>query len=356
MYNARRTERILDSVEARAFKKLRPLLREAEDALIASVSATGSRMAVSKYEKAIISAMRVVLRPMYRHGLGAGILESDAELVAMLRAEKLSEEESKALLGRSLLGSVRMETEIGAGSTVENSDAVSPGGYTALADETPGTLPASTSGFALKLTDSIEEIFEQAVSRLGVEPKPALKRMRSREKFYSERFGKRRAREIRRSVRGLIRGQASRAEIVKELQFELKSTRAQAVRVLRTETTWAYAAGKAEVGFSTRGVTHFRFRSVNDNRRSKICESRDQKIWSVTDKRGIRENSPPLHGHCRSTWELVIGTLKSQRRRVNAKKYQPLKRGDRGFVPLSPGWKPSSATGVRTRRRRRIGR
>jgi SPP1 gp7 family putative phage head morphogenesis protein len=318
MFSARRTARILNSIEIRTWRNMRPDFRKAEKDLVSSIEAPGTRVEHAQYRKDLTTAMKIGLQPMYEQSVSSGIVEADSELRSQIRNEKgLDPGDIDALLLRAGR----------APSVVE------------LADEKPtGTVAAVTTA--------------EATEVLGVAPVTAFKRMNQRKKFLSERFGKRQEKVIRKALQSFMGGETGRPEAVKAVEEAFKKGRKDALRIVRTETTWAYTAGKAEVGLTTRGVTHFLFRSVNDNRRSKICESRDKKVWPVSDRAGIRNNSPPLHPYCRSTWELILGQLPSQRSRVTGPKSVPLKKGQAGFTPLGKGWKASSATGIRSSRRR----
>ncbi len=323
MFNAARTARILDSIELRTWRNLRPRIRETEKALVATIpeSPGEGRIEWSAYRKSLTKDMLAGLTPMYEQAMSAGIVEADKELRSVVRAEKgLDPGDIEAMLSRPAREFIAVE----------------------LADEAAPKI----SVHAVRTKEAIEI--------LGVRPEAAFKRMNHRRKFLSVRFGKRQEKVIRKALKSFMGGETGRREAVSAVQKAFKNSKKDAQRIVRTETTWAYSAGKAEVGLTTRGVTHFLFRSVNDNRRSEICESRDKKVWPVSDRAGIRNNSPPLHPYCRSTWELILGQLPSQRSRVTGTRSVPLKRGQPGYTPLGKGWKASSATGIRKSRRRRV--
>jgi len=73
----------------------------------------------------------------------------------------------------------------------------------------------------------------------------------------------------------------------------------EARRLIRTEST--YVCGQAELeGYRNSAVERYEFASLDDDRRSKICERLDGKTFPISKaKPGI--NYPPMHPFCRSS-------------------------------------------------------
>lgn len=73
----------------------------------------------------------------------------------------------------------------------------------------------------------------------------------------------------------------------------------EARRLIRTEST--YVCGQAELeGYRNSAVERYEFASLDDDRRSKICERLDGKTFPISKaKPGV--NYPPMHVFCRSS-------------------------------------------------------
>lgn len=73
----------------------------------------------------------------------------------------------------------------------------------------------------------------------------------------------------------------------------------EARRLIRTEST--YVCGQAELeGYRNSAVERYEFASLDDDRRSKICERLDGKTFPISKaKPGV--NYPPMHPFCRSS-------------------------------------------------------
>lgn len=286
-------------VERRARPIAFRLLREAEARLVESLPDDPGMPDLRRLRKDVVAAYLAALKETQGAAFAAAIADGDRDLLRTIREEGLSDADAERLLGRAL----------GEPIFVQLSDA-----------------------------EALE-----AAAEAGVQGTAGVREMRLRRNFWARKAGRLASRRVERAMGRLLMGETWRREAIEAIGKALKTTRAHAALVVRTETTWAYAAGKAEVGFRTRGVTHFRFRGVSDKRQSDICRSRTGKIWKASDKRGIRRNSPPLHGHCRSTWELILGVLPSQKKIVRRRSARPRKRGDKGYVPVPKGWRPTSA-------------
>ncbi len=80
----------------------------------------------------------------------------------------------------------------------------------------------------------------------------------------------------------------------------------EARRLIRTEST--YVCGQAELeGYRNSAVERYEYASLDDDRRSKICERLDGKTFPV-DKAKPGVNYPPMHPFCRSSTMAVLPT------------------------------------------------
>jgi SPP1 gp7 family putative phage head morphogenesis protein len=86
-----------------------------------------------------------------------------------------------------------------------------------------------------------------------------------------------------------------------------QSAESRARLIAVTETTAAFNQGRLAM-FADAGVDYLLFTAVLDERTSDICESRDGLLLAADDPL-VPENTPPLHGNCRSLWSPVIGKL-----------------------------------------------
>lgn len=315
MLNEKAVRRSYAVAERRGRAKAREILRDAEKRFIAKLPEDQEDVPLRQFERDVREAFSTSLKLIQADAMAFGIQDADRELRQVIRDEGVLESEVEAVLGRPSSAVMWFATDRNEVRRVQLGEAEALDVATAL---------------DLQVTE-------------------AMQALRKRATFFAKRAGKKAATRLRRAMRKLLAGETWRDEAVKAVQKTMKTTRAHAMNVVRTETTWAYASGRAEIGFSTRGVTHFRFRGVRDRRQSDICESRTGKVWKKTDRKQIEANSPPLHGHCRSTWELILGVLPSQKKIVNDKRNQPRTRKDQGYVPVPKGWKPSSASAARRR-------
>lgn len=78
----------------------------------------------------------------------------------------------------------------------------------------------------------------------------------------------------------------------------LKSNRNRARLITTTETTYAYNRGRLSA-YHENEVDYVRFSAVMDARTSKQCRSRHGLVMRM-DSGTLAENTPPLHGRCRS--------------------------------------------------------
>lgn len=73
----------------------------------------------------------------------------------------------------------------------------------------------------------------------------------------------------------------------------------QARRLVRTES--CFVAGELDArAYEECGVSHYRFLAVLDLRTSEICQSLDNKVFSLSERQ-VGKNYPPMHPWCRST-------------------------------------------------------
>lgn len=105
--------------------------------------------------------------------------------------------------------------------------------------------------------------------------------------------------ELRQNMlESFLTGEGER-EAVARIQERFGVTESKARRLIRTEST--YVCGQAELeGYRNSAVERYEYASLDDNRRSKVCERLDGKTFPVSKaKPGI--NYPPMHPFCRSS-------------------------------------------------------
>lgn len=105
------------------------------------------------------------------------------------------------------------------------------------------------------------------------------------------------------SLRGLA-GELRPREQEAAVQELLETTAARARNIITTNGTWAYNRGRL-AQFAEGEVGHVLFRAILDRVTSHQCRTRHGRIMALTDPR-LKENTPPLHGHCRSLLSPVI--------------------------------------------------
>lgn len=94
-----------------------------------------------------------------------------------------------------------------------------------------------------------------------------------------------------------LRG-AARLETEEMIGAALKSNRDRARLITTTETTYAYNRGRLSA-YHENEVDYVRFSAVMDSRTSKQCRSRQGLVMRM-DSGSLADNTPPLHGRCRS--------------------------------------------------------
>lgn len=108
--------------------------------------------------------------------------------------------------------------------------------------------------------------------------------------------------EVKKIMSWFLAG-ASRKEAENAVQEVLNSTKQRASLITTTETTYSYNRGRL-IGFRENLVDYVRFSAILDSRTSQICQSRHGLLMAMNDER-LEENTPPLHGRCRSVLEPV---------------------------------------------------
>jgi SPP1 gp7 family putative phage head morphogenesis protein len=112
----------------------------------------------------------------------------------------------------------------------------------------------------------------------------------------------------------------------------LNKNEERASLITTTESTYSYNRGRL-AGFAENRVDYFRFSAVMDGRTSNVCRSRHGLIMKMDDSQ-VSDNTPPLHGKCRSVLDPVYSA------------YQPELLTDSSLnwsnvLPLPSGWKAS---------------
>lgn len=90
----------------------------------------------------------------------------------------------------------------------------------------------------------------------------------------------------------------TRPEAEQAVEDVLAASRNRASLITTTETTYSYNRGRL-ASFADDKVDYLRFSAVMDGRTSQICISRHGLIMRMDDPR-VADNTPPLHGRCRS--------------------------------------------------------
>lgn len=104
-----------------------------------------------------------------------------------------------------------------------------------------------------------------------------------------------------------VGGKLTPEETAAKIQRVIGSTESRARLIGVTEATASFNQGRLAM-FADAGVDYLLFTAVLDERTSDICESRDGLLLAADDP-AVPENTPPLHGNCRSLWSPVIGRL-----------------------------------------------
>lgn len=105
--------------------------------------------------------------------------------------------------------------------------------------------------------------------------------------------------ELRQNMlESFLTGEGER-EAAARIQERFGVAESKARRLIRTEST--YVCGQAELeGYKNSAVERYEYASLDDDRRSKVCERLDGKTFPISKaKPGI--NYPPMHPFCRSS-------------------------------------------------------
>ncbi|AEG60025.1 minor capsid protein [Desulforamulus ruminis] len=110
--------------------------------------------------------------------------------------------------------------------------------------------------------------------------------------------------ELKKSLLRYLYG-TSRTETEQRIEEILEDTRDRASNITTTEGTYAYNRGRL-ASFADNEVDYVRFSAVMDGSTSRQCRSRHGKLMRLDDPR-LANNTPPLHGRCRSVLNPVYG-------------------------------------------------
>lgn len=138
-------------------------------------------------------------------------------------------------------------------------------------------------------------------------PVEALEAMRGRELILAGEVEASVLVQIKRVAMQVLTGDLRRREAEAEVQRVLEAAAARARNIITTETTWAYNRGRL-AQFRQAEVTHVMFRAVMDAVTSQQCRSRHGRIMAIDDP-ALPQNTPPLHGFCRSILSPIIAEL-----------------------------------------------
>lgn len=146
-----------------------------------------------------------------------------------------------------------------------------------------------------------------AENHFRVVPEEALEALRGRELILAGEVEASVLAEIKRVAMRVLTGDLRRRQAEAAVQEVLQSAAARARNIVTTETTWAYNRGRL-AQFRQAEVTHVMFRAVMDAVTSQQCRSRHGRIMAIDDP-ALPQNTPPLHGFCRSILSPVIAEL-----------------------------------------------
>lgn len=115
-------------------------------------------------------------------------------------------------------------------------------------------------------------------------------------------------------------------KIAKELSEYMNIGLYNATRLVRTEVN--HFANQAEMlSYEECGIEEYQFIATLDNKTSKICQEKDNKIFKIKEAR-VGVNYPPLHPNCRSTTVAVFNDdIDNLERKARDKDNNPI------FVP-----------------------
>lgn len=91
----------------------------------------------------------------------------------------------------------------------------------------------------------------------------------------------------------------SHDKLIRDLRDEMRTSFANAQRIVRTESAFFSAAGDRDA-YQSLGVKKFQILATLDTRTSEICQEMDQQVFDFKDYE-IGVTAPPFHPNCRST-------------------------------------------------------
>lgn len=131
-------------------------------------------------------------------------------------------------------------------------------------------------------------------------------------------------------AQGLMLG-TSHDKLIRELRDEMRTSFANAQRIVRTESAFFSAAGDRDA-YQSLGVRKFQILATLDTRTSEICQEMDQQIFEMKDYE-IGVTAPPFHPNCRSTTVPYFADMEEigERAARDAKGNTVMVRGDMGY-------------------------
>ena len=131
-------------------------------------------------------------------------------------------------------------------------------------------------------------------------------------------------------AQGLMLG-TSHDKLIRELRDEMRTSFANAQRIVRTESAFFSAAGDRDA-YQSLGVERFQILATLDTRTSEICQEMDQQIFEMKDFE-IGVTAPPFHPNCRSTTVPYFAEIAAISRRAarDADGKSVIVRGDMGY-------------------------
>jgi SPP1 gp7 family putative phage head morphogenesis protein len=141
---------------------------------------------------------------------------------------------------------------------------------------------------------------------------------------------KRRFEEV---VPRMLTGEASPAEVKKELSEAWQSSESRVENIFRTETTRYFTETQLSYFDDNDEIIGFLFDSVGDSGQSNWCRSRHGLVYRPGTEL-LRKNSPPCHWNCRSHL-IPLANTETNRRMLADPERDPEKRS---VEPLPRGW------------------
>jgi phage putative head morphogenesis protein, SPP1 gp7 family len=162
-----------------------------------------------------------------------------------------------------------------------------------------------------------------------LKPREALRALLARELLLADDMDAKLMAEAKKILVDNLEGVAKDETFERMLRlFEGNVARAELVVV--TETTYAYNRGRL-VAFNSAGVDYIEFSAVMDLRTSNQCSTRHGKIMRL-DSPDLADNTPPLHGRCRSVLLPIFGAYQEDLLTEDALDWTEV-------VPIAESWK-----------------